>query len=80
MTAHADFQLAVAQLLEVDADQLALDTPFERFETWDSFAMISIVALVTEHFGVKISGEVVRKSRSLSDVIDRVTQLSAAAA
>jgi acyl-CoA synthetase (AMP-forming)/AMP-acid ligase II/acyl carrier protein len=74
MDTATPFHTAVAKLLEIPTDQLASDTPLDRFETWDSLAMISVVALVTEHFGVAIPSEAVRKARCLADVLERVAQ------
>jgi acyl carrier protein len=72
MSTPSEFQIAVAQLLEIPPEQLALDTALDRFETWDSLAVISVVALVTEHFGVTVSADTVRKAKTLSDVLDGV--------
>jgi acyl carrier protein len=79
-SAYVEFHAAIAKLLEVSADQLTLDARLDQFETWDSLAMISVIALVTEHYGVSISGETVRRALTLSDVLDGVAHARPSAA
>lgn len=41
----------IAEILEVDADELQEDMILEDFETWDSVAVLSVIAMMDEKFG-----------------------------
>ncbi len=41
----------IADILEVDADELEEDMLLEDFETWDSVAVLSVIAMMDEKFG-----------------------------
>lgn len=41
----------IAEILEVDADELQEDMVLEDFETWDSVAVLSVIAMMDEKFG-----------------------------
>jgi acyl carrier protein len=72
MKAYDEFQQAIAAVLEVSSEQMTLDAPFESFAAWDSLAVVSIVALVNQHFGKAISADLVQTSPTLGDVVRRV--------
>lgn len=41
----------IADILEVDADELQEDMVLDDFETWDSVAVLSVIAMMDEKFG-----------------------------
>ena len=41
----------IADILEVDVDDVKEDMVLEDFETWDSVAVLSVIAMMDEHFG-----------------------------
>ena len=41
----------IADILEVEADELQEDTVLDDFETWDSVAVLSVIAMMDEKFG-----------------------------
>ena len=41
----------VADILEVEPDEVQEDMVLEDFETWDSVAVLSVIAMMDEHFG-----------------------------
>lgn len=41
----------IADILEVEPDEVQEDMVLEDFETWDSVAVLSVIAMVDEHFG-----------------------------
>ena len=41
----------IADILEVEPDEVQEDMVLEDFETWDSVAVLSVIALMDEHFG-----------------------------
>lgn len=41
----------IADILEVEADELQEDLVLDDFETWDSVAVLSVIAMMDEKFG-----------------------------
>ncbi len=41
----------IADILEVEADELQEDMPLDDFETWDSVGVLSVIAMLGEKFG-----------------------------
>ncbi|MFT4100483.1 MAG: phosphopantetheine-binding protein [Burkholderiaceae bacterium] len=57
----------LANILEVDAASLSGSTVLSEEEQWDSFAALSVVALVTEYTGKQIT---VREMESIATIGD----------
>ena len=41
----------IADILEVEPDEVQEDMVLEDFETWDSVAVLSVIAMMDEHLG-----------------------------
>lgn len=41
----------IADILEVEPDEVQEDMVLEDFETWDSVDVLSVIAMMDEHFG-----------------------------
>ena len=41
----------IADILEVEPDEVQEDMVLEDFETWDSVAVLLVIAMMDEHFG-----------------------------
>ena len=41
----------IADILEVEPDEVQEDMVLEDFDTWDSVAVLSVIAMMDEHFG-----------------------------
>ena len=41
----------IADILEVEPDEVQEDMVLEDFETWESVAVLSVIAMMDEHFG-----------------------------
>lgn len=41
----------IADILEVEPEEVQKDMVLEDFETWDSVAVLSVIAMMDEHFG-----------------------------
>ncbi len=60
-------QEKLASILEVDAASLNGGTVLSEQEQWDSFAALSVVALITEYTGKQIT---VKEMESISTIDD----------
>ena len=59
---------ALEELFEADAGTLVPDTALDTLQ-WDSMAMLSLIALVNEKFGKKLSGAQLRTFKTVGDVL-----------
>lgn len=59
-----DFESSMAEILEVD--QVELTDELESFDTWDSLARLSIIALCEENYNVALSAKEIEDSKTIS--------------
>lgn len=60
------------QLDETDASEISLDTVFKDLIEWSSLTTLSIIAMCDEEYGVKISGDDIKKSSTIGDLFNLV--------
>lgn len=57
------------EILESDAGSLEADLKLDNIEEWDSMAQISLMALMDDKFGKKVTGEVIRSLKTVGDIL-----------
>ena len=57
-------------MLELDAGSLTPDMNLEDIDEWDSMASLSFIVLMDEEFGKEITGEDIKKLKTVQDVLD----------
>ncbi|NMM29057.1 MAG: acyl carrier protein [Glaciimonas sp.] len=65
----------IAKTLDINPNELEPFTTLNGNEKWDSFAMLSAVALVTEYTGKQITLQDIVKLKTVSDLVDLVQKL-----
>ena len=60
------------QFDETDASEITLDTVFKDLIEWSSLTTLSIIAMCDEEYGVKISGDDIKKSSTIGDLFNLV--------
>ena len=60
----------LADMLDMDPEDLSLDTNLEDMEEWDSLNALNLIALVDEEFGKTLSADVVNGLKTVADIID----------
>lgn len=60
------------QLDKTDASEITLDTVFKDLIEWSSLTTLSIIAMCDEEYGVKISGDDIKKSSTIGDLFNLV--------
>jgi len=60
------------QFEDTSADTFKLDTIFRDIEEWDSMIALSIIAMVDETFNAKLTGEAIKNSKTIEDLIDKI--------
>lgn len=56
------------QLEETNRSEISANTEFRSIEEWSSFVALTIIAMVDDKYSVKISGEDLKKSRTIEDL------------
>jgi acyl carrier protein len=72
-----DFLKELAPLLSVERKELTEDFALDPNTNWDSLTIISMMALMDDHFEVEISGEQLRRCSSIGDVLKLIEQSKA---
>ena len=67
-----DFLEQMADIVEVDEDEMDVEQPFRDYEAWDSLAVLSTLALIEEDYDVVVSNEELRGVTTLKQLWDLV--------
>ncbi len=64
----------IADILEVEADELEEDMVLEDFETWDSVAVLSVIAMMDEKFGKYPHASEIRQYIRVIDLMNNMEE------
>lgn len=62
----------IADILEVNTDELEEDMVLEDFETWDSVAVLSVIAMMDEKFGKYPHASEIRQYIKVVDLMNHM--------
>ncbi len=54
---------------EVDEGTLAADTLLEDVDEYDSMAKLSLIVMMDDEFGVKLTGDVIKGFKTVGDIL-----------
>lgn len=63
-----------SQFDDTDVSEFHPEKNFREIEEWSSLSALSIMAMVDEHYKVKLSGEDIRKSSTIRDLFEIIKQ------
>lgn len=63
-----EFKEALAETLEVDASEIESDYELEESEMWDSMTIVTVIALIDEHYGKSVEGEKLAACETVADI------------
>jgi acyl carrier protein len=66
----AAFMNDLAQLLEIDPNELKPDFRLDKCLSWDSLAVVSTIALIDQHFNKHIEGQTLEQCKTVSDLLN----------
>ena len=69
MMTKREFLSELEEILEADPGSLKGDEPLPGLEGWDSLAVVSLIAMVDEQFGVTLSPKEIAKAASIADIV-----------
>lgn len=58
------------EMLELDSGELNAETQLEDLEDWNSMASLSLIVVMDEEFGKKITGAEIREFKTIQDILD----------
>lgn len=64
----AEIRDVVAELVNVPVGTLHSDTEFRGLPGWDSLAMLSLIVMYEDEFGLSISNEQLKQARTIADL------------
>lgn len=56
-------------MLELDEGDLTLDKDLEDIDEYDSMAKLSLIVLMEDEFGVKLTGDVIKGFKTVGDIV-----------
>lgn len=56
-------------MLEFDEGDLTLDKELDDIDGYDSMAKLSLIVLMEDEFGVKLTGDVIRGFNTVGDIV-----------
>ncbi len=60
----------IADILEVDVDELSEDRELVEFDTWDSIAVLSVISVVSENTGKYLHASDIDKLVTIKNLMD----------
>ena len=61
-----------SQFDETSMESFAPETNFRELEEWSSMTALLIIAMLDEHYKVRLSGDEIRESNTIQDIYDKV--------
>lgn len=61
-----------SQFEETDVKEFSADTVFKELAEWSSMMALSIIAMVDEEYDIRIKGEDIRSSKTITDLFEIV--------
>lgn len=60
----------IADILELEVEELNKDMVLEEIQTWDSVAVLSVISIMDEKFGKLPHAREILKCKKVSDLFD----------
>lgn len=65
-------RLFAEQFDDTEEDAFTPETEFRQIDEWDSMVALMVIAMVDEEYNVKISGDDIRNSTTIADLMEVV--------
>lgn len=60
----------LADLFEVEPAEIVETQELDTFEPWDSMSKLSLIVLIDDECGKKLTGEQIRTFKTIGDIMD----------
>jgi len=56
-------------MLELEEGDLSVDTALDDVDEYDSMAKLSLIVLMEDEFGVKLTGDIIKSFETVGDIV-----------
>ena len=56
-------------MLELDEGDLTMDKALDDIDEYDSMAKLSLIVLMEDEFGIKLTGEMIKGFKTVGDIV-----------
>ena len=60
----------LADLFEVEPEEIVAEQVLDEFDAWDSMSKLSLIVLMDDECGKKLTGEQILQFKTLGDIMD----------
>jgi acyl carrier protein len=60
------------EVVMVEPGSLSLDTKLDSIDEWDSVAMVALVALLDESYGVHLKANALKEMTTIADIVNYI--------
>ena len=64
-----EFLTMLEKILQIEADSLTEETHLKNLEKWDSLALVALIAMVEENFGVRLTPDTIYDLKTMGNLI-----------
>jgi acyl carrier protein len=64
------------EILEWEGKELTLDQPFSELDSWDSLALLSVIAMIDDEYDLIIKGNQFKELITINDIINYIESKS----
>jgi len=61
------------ETMEMEDQEISVDDKFRDYEEWDSLAVLSVLALINEEFGITLKREELDKLQTIEEMFEFVS-------
>ena len=61
-------------MLELDEGDLTMDKALDDIDEYDSMAKLSLIVLMEDEFGVKLTGDVIKGFETVGDIVSLMNE------
>ena len=65
----------LADILEMEANEIKLQDKFREYEKWDSLSYLSVIAMRDEEFDVQIETNEFKTLITIQNLVDAITKI-----
>lgn len=67
-----DFIEKFAEAIETDASNLTVETEFRSLDDWNSLAVLSVIVMLDEEYGIQIENKDFKNLETIADIVDYI--------
>ena len=60
----------LADVFEVEPNEIVAEQNLDDFDAWDSMSKLSLIVMMDDEFGKKLTGEKILEFHTLGDILD----------